>query len=65
MPYSKRSGKIKPFSYSYIRNEFGERFQLKNAFKLITDQKIGYNPEFGIDEGLKITTEWFKKEFVN
>ena len=26
---------------------------------------IGYNPEFGIDEGLKITTEWFKKEFVD
>ena len=25
---------------------------------------IGYHPEFGIDEGLKITTEWFKKEFV-
>jgi UDP-N-acetylglucosamine 4-epimerase len=26
---------------------------------------IGYAPEIGIDEGLKITTEWFKKEFVN
>jgi UDP-N-acetylglucosamine 4-epimerase len=25
---------------------------------------IGYDPEFGIDEGLKITTEWFSKEFV-
>ena len=26
---------------------------------------IGYNPEFGIDDGLKITIDWFKKEFVN
>jgi len=26
---------------------------------------IGYNPEFGIDDGLAITTEWFKKEFLN
>jgi UDP-N-acetylglucosamine 4-epimerase len=25
---------------------------------------IGYAPEFGIDEGLRITTQWFKKEFV-
>jgi UDP-N-acetylglucosamine 4-epimerase len=26
---------------------------------------IGYNPEFGIVEGLKITTKWFKKEFLD
>lgn len=25
---------------------------------------IGYNPEVGIKEGLKITMEWFKKEFI-
>ncbi|PCI94189.1 MAG: LPS biosynthesis protein WbpP [Flavobacteriales bacterium] len=31
----------------------------------LAKELIGYNPEFGIDEGLKITTEWFKKEFVN
>ncbi|NQY29046.1 MAG: hypothetical protein HRT69_06195 [Flavobacteriaceae bacterium] len=35
---------LKPFAYSSIRNDIGERFQLKNAFKLITDQKIGYDP---------------------
>tara|TARA_B100000809_G_scaffold9483_1_gene8972 strand:+ start:9501 stop:10490 length:990 start_codon:yes stop_codon:yes gene_type:complete len=26
---------------------------------------IGYNPEFGIEEGLKITTKWFEKEFID
>jgi nucleoside-diphosphate-sugar epimerase len=26
---------------------------------------IGYAPEFGIDEGLRITTQWFKKEFID
>ncbi|MCB0402397.1 MAG: SDR family oxidoreductase [Flavobacteriales bacterium] len=25
---------------------------------------IGYNPEVGIHEGLKITMEWFRKEFI-
>ena len=31
----------------------------------LAQELIGYNPEFGINDGLKITTEWFKKEFVN
>jgi UDP-N-acetylglucosamine 4-epimerase len=31
----------------------------------LAKELIGYNPEFGIDEGLKITIDWFKKEFVN
>jgi UDP-N-acetylglucosamine/UDP-N-acetyl-alpha-D-glucosaminouronate 4-epimerase len=26
---------------------------------------IDYNPEFGIEDGLQITIDWFKKEFVN
>lgn len=26
---------------------------------------IDFNPEFSIDDGLKITVDWFKKEFVN
>jgi UDP-N-acetylglucosamine/UDP-N-acetylgalactosamine 4-epimerase len=31
----------------------------------LAKELIDYNPEFGIDDGLKITTEWFKNEFVN
>ncbi len=31
----------------------------------LAQELIGYNPEFGIEEGLKITTDWFKKEFVD
>jgi len=31
----------------------------------LAQELIGYNPEFGIDAGLAITTEWFKKEFFN
>jgi UDP-N-acetylglucosamine 4-epimerase len=31
----------------------------------LAKELIGYDPEFGIDEGLKITTEWFKKEFID
>ncbi|MGB0887704.1 MAG: SDR family oxidoreductase [Vicingaceae bacterium] len=31
----------------------------------LAQELIDYNPEFGIEEGLKITTEWFKKEFVD
>ncbi len=31
----------------------------------LAKELIGYDPEFGIDEGLAITTEWFKKEFVD
>lgn len=31
----------------------------------LAKELIGYNPEFGIEAGLKITTEWFKKEFVD
>ncbi len=31
----------------------------------LAKELIDYNPKFGIDEGLKITTEWFRKEFVN
>lgn len=31
----------------------------------LAQELIGYNPEIGIDEGLKITIDWFKKEFVN
>ena len=31
----------------------------------LAQELIGYNPAFGIDEGLKITTEWFKKEFID
>ena len=26
---------------------------------------IDFNPEFSIDDGLKITVDWFKKEFVD
>lgn len=31
----------------------------------LAEELIDYNPEFGIDDGLKITIDWFKKEFVN
>ena len=31
----------------------------------LAKELIGYNPEFGIDDGLKITIDWFRKEFVN
>jgi UDP-N-acetylglucosamine 4-epimerase len=31
----------------------------------LAKELIDYNPEFEIEEGLKITTEWFKKEFVD
>jgi UDP-N-acetylglucosamine 4-epimerase len=31
----------------------------------LAQELIGYNPEFGIDDGLAITTDWFRKEFVN
>ncbi|MGB0882041.1 MAG: SDR family oxidoreductase [Vicingaceae bacterium] len=31
----------------------------------LANKLIGYNPEFGIDEGIAITLDWFKKEFVN
>ena len=31
----------------------------------LAQELIGYNPEFGIEEGLKITTAWFKKEFID
>lgn len=31
----------------------------------LAQELIAYNPEFEIDEGLKITIDWFQKEFVN
>ena len=31
----------------------------------LAQELIDYNPEVGIDDGLKITIDWFKKEFVN
>lgn len=31
----------------------------------LASKLIDYNPEFGIDEGIAITLDWFKKEFVN
>jgi len=35
---------LKPYTYSFIKTSPGERFQLKNAFKIVTNQKIGHNP---------------------
>ena len=31
----------------------------------LAEELIGYNPEFGIDDGIAITIDWFKKEFFN
>ena len=31
----------------------------------LASKLIGYNPEFGIDDGIALTLDWFKKEFVN
>jgi UDP-N-acetylglucosamine 4-epimerase len=31
----------------------------------LAQELIGYNPEFDLNEGLRITIDWFKKEFVN
>tara|TARA_B100000809_G_C15108752_1_gene519751 strand:- start:639 stop:1628 length:990 start_codon:yes stop_codon:yes gene_type:complete len=31
----------------------------------LAKELIGYNPEFGIDDGIAITIDWFKKEFFN
>ncbi|MCO6498813.1 MAG: SDR family oxidoreductase [Vicingus serpentipes] len=31
----------------------------------LAQELIHYNPEIGINEGLKVTIDWFKKEFVN
>ncbi len=31
----------------------------------LAKELISYNPEFSIDKGLEITTDWFKKEFVD
>ncbi len=31
----------------------------------LASELIGYNPEFGINDGIAITLDWFKKEFVN
>lgn len=30
----------------------------------LAQELIGYNPKFGIDKGLEITIDWFRKEFV-
>lgn len=31
----------------------------------LAEELIGYDPEYNMDEGLKITIDWFKKEFIN
>lgn len=31
----------------------------------LAKELIGYDPKFSIDDGMKITIDWFKKEFVN
>jgi len=31
----------------------------------LAEELIGFNPEFGIDDGIAITIDWFKHEFLN
>lgn len=40
-------------------------FASSSANISLAQELINYNPEFGLDDGIAITIDWFKKEFVN